>query len=604
MFLCIASVSASDVNETDSALTTDADEQIVSADSENVLENSNVENNDAVLADNGTEGDGGDDNATAHIVSASAKVSSANVFVKNQKFDIQILDENKKGIAGKQVQVKFNNKVSNVTTDSNGHAYYKLTGKGTYKISYTFNQEGYTKVTGSKSITIVDSSKSKITGPAKYNAYVGAKNTYRITLTTGGVKMANKQVTIKFKGKTYKKTTNSKGQVTLGITTSKTGTYAIKYSFKGETNAKAASGSGKVIVKKGMPTKVVRMNSITYKHQVKAPLKFLYKDARGKPISAKTIVLEIGGKSYTKKTGNDGTVTFYIKKNAGTYRVHAYSYNTKVLKSSSATFNIKVKSEGLKYNGFWLFGSDMKSVNLNDMAKKGVNQIFLNEYAVTLYGKSGVSDFALKAKALGINVHIWMMTFNDGDWISPVTSSGKYKYSLFNSIIKDAKDYASIKGVAGIHFDYIRFPGTAYKHTNGADAITYFTKTACEALHKQNPSLIVSAAVMAEPGAMTYYYGQDISEMSKHLDWIIPMVYKGNYNQNSAWIKSVTSYFVKQSNGAKILTGLQGYYSDDYVKKLPTSQLINDAHNAANGGASGVVVFRYSLFNMINFKNL
>ena len=109
---------------------------------------------------------------------------------------------------------------------------------------------------------------------------------------------------------------------------------------------------------------------------------------------------------------------------------------------------------------------------------------------------------------------------------------------------------------------------------------------------------------MAEPSAMKYYYGQDIPQMTKYLDMIIPMVYKGNYNQNSAWIKSVTQQFVKQSNGAIVLTGLQGYYSDSYVKKLPASNLINDADNAAFGGASGVIVFRYSLFNMINFKNL
>lgn len=595
IFLCMASVSAGDINETDLASAVDADaESIIS------------ENNDEVILqeNNTAEVDGNDSGADANKpISASAKTSSANVYVKNTNFDIQILDENKKGIANKSVQVKFNDKVSNLTTDSNGHVYYKLTGKGTYKISYAFNQDGYTTVTGSKSITIVDSSKSKIAG-SNYKAYVGAKNTYRITLTTGGVNMANKKVTFKIAGKSYKKTTNSKGQATLAIALSKPGTYKITYKFAGETNAKSASGSSKITVIKGMPTKLIRMNKITYKHKVQAPLKFKYKDVRGNPISAKTIVLELGGKSYTKKTDKDGLVTFYIKKSKGTYKVHAYSYNTKVLKSSSNTFTIKVKSENLKYNGFWLFGSDMKSVNLKDMAKKGVNQIFLNEYAVTLYGKSGVSDFALKAKALGINVHIWMMTFNDGDWISPVTSSGAYKHSLFNSIIKDAKDYASIKGVAGIHFDYIRFPGTAYKHTNGADAISYFTKTACDALHKMNPSLIVSAAVMAEPGAMKYYYGQDIPEMSKHLDMIIPMVYKGNYGQNSAWIKSVTSQFVKQSKGAIILTGLQGYYSDSNVKKLPASQLIKDADNAGYGGASGVIVFRYSLFNMINFNNL
>ena len=66
----------------------------------------------------------------------------------------------------------------------------------------------------------------------------------------------------------------------------------------------------------------------------------------------------------------------------------------------------------------------------------------------------------------------------------------------------------------------------------------------------------------------------------------------------------MTAEFVKQSKGAEIWTGLQGYYSDSNVAKLPKSTLINDADYAGMGGASGVIVFRYGLFNLINFNNL
>ncbi|WP_298521270.1 putative glycoside hydrolase [uncultured Methanobrevibacter sp.] len=597
----MASVSAGDINETTDTLASD-DSVALSVDA---IENEVVADDnqsDGSESENANISDDSQDNDSDKIIQTSVKTSSESVFIKDSKFSIRLLDADGKGISGKEIEVNFKNKVSKVKTDTNGYAYFKLYAKGTYTLSYSFTHEGYAPVKGSKTVTIVGNTKSKISG-SSYVAYVGVANPYTVSLTTGGIKMPNKKVVFKIKGKTYTVKTNSKGKATLNIDLAK-GTYTIKYTFKGVKNAKSASGSSKITVKKGMPTKIVRMNSLTYRHQTSAPLIFKYKDARGNALASKTIVMKFGSKTYTKKTDSKGLVTFNIKKNMGSYKVSVSSYNTKVYKASSNSYTIKVKSNNLKYNGFWLFGSDMKSVNLKTMAKKGVNQIFLNEYAFTLYGKSGVSAFACKAKSLGINVHIWMMAFNDGSWISPVTSSGKYKYSLFNSIIDDAKEYASVKGVAGIHFDYIRFPGTAYKHANGADAITYFTKKACNELHKLNSSLIVSAAVMAEPSAMKYYYGQDIPQMTKYLDMIIPMVYKGNYNQNSAWIKSVTQQFVKQSNGAIVLTGLQGYYSDSYVKKLPASNLINDADNAAFGGASGVIVFRYSLFNMINFKNL
>lgn len=99
----------------------------------------------------------------------------------------------------------------------------------------------------------------------------------------------------------------------------------------------------------------------------------------------------------------------------------------------------------------------MKKVNLNALAKYHTKHIFLNYYALELHGKSAVETFIKNANANGIKVHIWMQCFYDGNWISPVNSDGTYKYSYFNSKINEAKKYAALKGVAGIHLDYLRF---------------------------------------------------------------------------------------------------------------------------------------------------
>ena len=505
-------------------------------------------------------------------------------------------------MAKKPVQVNFNGKNTNLTTNNNGYVYFKLTAKGTYTLSYTFKADGYSSLSGSKKLTVVGNSDSKLTG-SSYVAYVGIKNPYTVTLTTGGVKMPNKKVIFKINGKTYTRTTNSNGKATLNINLAK-GTYTIKYSFNGVTNAKSASGSAKITVKKGVPTKIVWQNAVTFKHKTSTPFILKYKDVRGNPIPNKTLVFKINGKSYSKKTDKNGLVTFYVNQKKGVYSSTVSSYNTKVFKKSSNTYTISVKSISNRNYGFWLFGGDMKKVNLKSMANYGTNNIFLNYYAIELYGKSEVSKFACEAKSLGIKVHIWMQVFNDGGWISPVNKDGSYKYSLYNSIIKKAKEYAAIDGVAGIHFDYLRFPGTAYKYSNGVKAINYFTKTACDALHKQNSKLIVSAAIMPEPSSNKYYYGQDVATISKYLDVVIPMVYKGNYNQGASWVKSVTSAIAKQSNGAEVWTGLQGYASDSNAKALSASTLLKDANYAMAGGADGVIIFRYSLFTFIDFDKV
>lgn len=194
-----------------------------------------------------------------------------------------------------------------------------------------------------------------------------------------------------------------------------------------------------------------------------------------------------------------------------------------------------------------------------------------------------------------------MQVFYNGNWLNPV-KNGNIDYNLINSRVNMAKTYAKIKGVSGIHFDYLRYPGTAYKYTNSVNAVNAFVKQATTAIHAINKNLIVSAAVMPEPSSMKYYYGQDIATMGKYLDAIVPMVYKGNYNAGASWIKSVTQTFAKQSTKAEIWAGLQSYRSDSNINKLPASELKNDAVAAVSGGATGVILFRFGLFNFVNLS--
>ena len=587
MLLCLSCVSASDINQT--TQTASADLDVSAADDNSAVLKSSDEN---ALGSNSSE-----------VIPTTYKTTSGSLFNKNDRFTFQLLDENGAGIANKSIQLTFSNKVSNFTTNAKGEVSYKLFARGNHVISFLFDEDGYAPVSVSKKVTIIDTSKTTLKG-SNYVAYVGADNPFTVTLSAAGVVLPDQKVKITIVGKTYTATTNANGKASLKINLAKPNTYPVKYSFSATKMLKASSGSAKITVKKGMPTSIVRMNSITYKHQTSDPFIVKYKDVRGNPLAYKTLVFKINKKTYTKKTDKNGMAQIDIKLNKGSYTLTVDSYNTAVYKKSSNSYTVKVKSDTVLNNGFWLFGSDMKKVNLKTMADYGVNQIFLNSYAVTLYGKSAVSNFATQAKSLGINVHIWMQVFNDGNWIAAVNKDGSLKYSLYNSIINDAKDYAKINGVAGIHFDYLRFPGTAYKYKNAVEAINYFTKQACDALHKQSSSIIVSAAVMPEPNSMKYYYGQDIPTMSKYLDVIVPMIYKGNYGASSSWIKTTTEAFIKMSNGAQVWSGLQGYYSDSNVKKLPVSSMKKDADNAIAGGASGVIVFRYSLFNLIDFAAL
>ncbi len=609
-FLSLGAVFANDVNET---VTTSNDDALMAIDapaSQN--EDALMAINDEVGQENGSEVlmTGSDDSTAdklaatgdSKLIKASFKVSSNQIYIKNSKVHIKLVDGNKNRIVNKTIHILFKEKTYNLTTNEFGKVYFKIKTTGNYRLTYSFSEPGYVPVTGYRDITIAKNNVTKLSGNSYYVAYEGVKNPYVVTLTVGGVPLPNQNVIFRINGTYYTKKTDSQGKITLNFNYPQ-GTYKIKYIFKSTTNAIFVKNYAKIKVKKGMPTEIVKLNSPVFKNNKLTTLKFKYLDVRGNPINKKTVVLKVDGVKYKQSTDKNGFVKFKIRLNTGTYAAKVYSYTT-VYKQSGLKFYISVKSDKKYNNGFWLFGADMYGVDLKKMADNGINQIFLNFYAVKLHGRTAVQNFVADAKSVGINVHIWMQAFYNGGWILPVDDSGNFRYSLFNSIIAEAKDYASIKGVAGIHFDYLRFGGTAYKHANGVEAINYFTKQACEELHKQNPSLIVSAAVMPEPSGMIYYYGQDIPTISKYLDVIVPMIYKGNYAQGTSWIKSTTQKFIDMSNGAEIWTGLQSYYSDDDVSKLPASELKSDSKAGIDGGAKGIILFRFGLFNLFDFNTL
>ena len=609
-FLSLGAVCANDVNETVTTSNDDALMAIDAPDSQN--DDALMAINDEVGQENGSEVlmTGSDDSTAdklaatgdSKLIKASFKVSSNQIYIKNSKVHIKLVDGNKNRIVNKTIHILFKEKTYNLTTNEFGKVYFKIKTTGNYRLTYSFNEPGYVPVTGYRDITIAKNNVTKLSGNSYYVAYEGVKNPYVVTLTVGGVPLPNQNVIFRINGTYYTKKTDANGKVTLDFNYPQ-GTYKIKYIFKSTTNAIFVKNYAKIKVKKGMPTEIVKLNSPVFKNNKLTTLKFKYLDVRGNPINKKTVVLKVDGVKYKQSTDKNGFVKFKIRLNTGTYAAKVYSYTT-VYKQSGLKFYISVKSDKKYNNGFWLFGADMKSVDLKKMADNGINQIFLNFYAVKLHGRTAVQNFVADAKSVGISVHIWMQAFYNGGWILPVDDSGNFRYSLFNSIIAEAKDYASIKGVAGIHFDYLRFGGTAYKHANGVEAINYFTKQACEELHKQNPSLIVSAAVMPEPSGMIYYYGQDIPTISKYLDVIVPMIYKGNYAQGTSWIKSTTQKFIDMSNGAEIWTGLQSYYSDDDVSKLPASELKSDSKAGIDGGAKGIILFRFGLFNLFDFNTL
>ncbi|MCL2116248.1 MAG: putative glycoside hydrolase [Methanobrevibacter sp.] len=262
-------------------------------------------------------------------------------------------------------------------------------------------------------------------------------------------------------------------------------------------------------------------------------------------------------------------------------------------------------------NAIWVNSGDMKGINFDALRKHSIGNIFIHEDIFK--NKTSALNWISTANNNSIKVHVWFTCFyntSSKSWINPINTNTKtYNQAYFNTIIARAKEYASYNGVAGIHLDYLRYPGSdkispgpaySYSYSNGVsgvNAITEFTKQLSTSVKGVNNKLILSAAVMPETTNNAKYYGQDCSQLGKYLDVICPMIYKGNYKQNTSWIQNTTQWFVKNSGNAQIWGGIQTYRSDSDLTNLSPSELDADKKAVMDGGADGFACFRWGLYN-------
>ena len=254
-----------------------------------------------------------------------------------------------------------------------------------------------------------------------------------------------------------------------------------------------------------------------------------------------------------------------------------------------------------RHCGYWLHGRTMKDVDIRSLASFGTTDVFLHEHAFAVHGQKDVEAWIAQATAAGLKVHIWLQAFYNGKWINPV-KDGKPDSALFDEKITRAQSHARIPGVAGIHLDYVRYPGTAFKTPGGTRAVSEFVRLAATRLHQTSPRLVVSAALMPETTSNEHYYGQDYTAISKHLDVVIPMIYKGNYKKTTSWVAATTKWYVKNSKGAQVWAGLQGYKSDEDTSPLPTPEITADVKAALDAGAAGAVIFRWGVTNFVDLR--
>lgn len=390
--------------------------------------------------------------------------------------------------------------------------------------------------------------------------------------------LIGKDVNIRINGVDYTRKTDDEGIARLNINLG-VGFYHVDLTFDGDDEYNSCTGHCSVDV-----NPVIVSSDLDMVAGDGSRFNVTLTDKDGGKLSGVSCVFTVNGVDYNRVTGNDGVAGLNINLNKGDYDIITSSVNNTVI--NTIHIHEATPKHETNHFGYWIFGKDMTNVNIQTLKEKGVTDIFLNYYAITTHGEQKVKEFINQAK--NINVHIWMQCFYDGEWHNPANTDLTDK-------IAEAKKYANINGVTGVHLDYLRYPGTAYKTSGGAEAITSFVKKVREAIPENT---LLTCAVMPETETK-YYYGQDIKALAEIVDAIIPMQYKGNYNAGTSWLASTTKTF---STIANIWSGLQSYKSDNDTTLLSVDELNNDIKTCLDNGATGVVLFRYGLSNNVDFN--
>ena len=560
LILAMASVSASDVSDISDNQEFISDQDSISEDivSESVdLSSADLEStvdSDSIVSDSESEdsklesaemesGPLSEDETTKNSTSIEASSSSV---VYGNDYSVTLKDKNGNVLSGKNLIFTFNGNNYTRTTDSNGVASIKINAAaGTYIISVLFegdelyeNSSSSTKVTVSKASTSISTA----------TKYAVKGETYSVVLKDkDGNVLSKKNVILTYNGKTYNKTTNSKGIVSIKITGTVAKTYKLTYKFAGDEYYKASSGSVSLKVK--MATSLTGASTVVKGNKYSVTLK----NANGNALSKKTVSFTINGKTYKKTTNSKGVASLKIS------LASPKAYDLKVAYGGSSYYGASEKEVSL------FVKTPTKLINSGSSVGKGT------KYYVTLKDSS---NNVLSGKTVTITYRgkTYKKTTNSKGVVSLKINSAigrtyalKYKFAgtkyygpSSGSVNLRIKNATTLTGPASTTI----IKGNAYKVTlKGGDGkalagqkitFTFNGKTYARTTNKKGvANLTINAAAgktykMSYKFAGTSYYNRSSSGTIK-----LAVKIKSSFKNSGTVVMNNTTYVVnlKDSDG-------------------------------------------------------
>ena len=357
----------------------------------------------------------------ADKLSTKLSVSDTHYGKSSTVFDVTLKDNNGNALTNQKIILKVNKKTYTGFTNANGVASITTESLkvGSYTISLTYGgTSNYSPSSLSKKVKVLSSAVG-----SNLNKYYGQASAYKVTFWKDNKVLANTKVTFKLNGKTYTRTTNSKGVATISINKP-----VGKYTITAINPYSKESVSHKIVVKKER-TKLTAKNKKTYIHaNKKGSFKVVLKSKHNKLLKNKKIYFTYNNKTVTAKTNAKGEAKITIPVLAkGTYKIsfrydgssnyYSQKGSAKIVVANPST-QLSSKILVMKYND----GSKFKVKLTNSKGKALANK----NIKITVNGKTTVCKTNTHGNA--------RLSLKD---VVPGTYVAKYSY-----LTKGSKDYS------------------------------------------------------------------------------------------------------------------------------------------------------------------
>lgn len=351
-------------------------------------------------------------------ISTKLTVSDTHYGKSATYFKVTLKDNSGNPLTNQKISLKVNKKSYSAYTNNKGVATFKTDSLkvGSYTLALTYGgSSGYSSSSLSKKVKVLSSA----VGSDLTKTYREASS-YKVTFWKDNSVLSNTKVTFKVNGKTYTKTTDSKGVASLNIKLS-----VGKYTVTATNPYSNEKVSNSIVVKKEATS--VKAKSKTYVHtNKKGSFTVTLKSANGNLLKSKKIIFKYDDKKVTKKTNKNGKATLTIPVlSKGTYKINYVYDGSSNYYAKSGSSKIVVADATTK------FTSSLKVVKYNDGSKYRVKLTDANGKAlpnknvkITLDGKTTT----YKTTKNG-NVKIPLKNLKPGNYV--------VKYSYLNNGHKD-----------------------------------------------------------------------------------------------------------------------------------------------------------------------